>query len=67
MIGDDVINKRLSRVENNLEEICVEATALSDSVYLKPVSKEKKEILLMLDEETGSTRIFVPAKDTHES
>lgn len=54
-------------MENNLEEIHVEATALSDSVYLKPVSKEKKEILLMLDEETGSTRILVPAKDTHES
>ena len=60
MIGDEVIYKRLGRVENNIEEIRTEAATLSDSVYLKPASSDKEEILLMLDEDTGKTRVFIP-------
>lgn len=51
--------KRLNAIKNNVKEIKRDIVVMTDSVYGRREESGEQEMLLMLDDVTGETRVFI--------
>lgn len=64
LFGDEEHRKkRLDSIKDNVRGLKNDIVDMTDSVYGRKEDEENQELLLMLDDVTGETRVFIPEEE----